>query len=530
MSKILIRSGRDPFTPVGAEATLTQDVFNTNVGNYLFADSVHRTLSTPGTELVSNGTLSEGRKATAAAAARVNEEFDAFVIPLANAFRPEFVHRLDNLTSLVRRLTIPVVVVGVGAQADIGAAPDSLATVSSSAASFVSAVLDRSASIGVRGSFTADFLTGLGFPASSVDLIGCPSLFHHGPDFRLPRPAAPLDEHSRLALTVTDGVPGLPELVERLVEQWPSLVYVGQDKHDLQLMLWGEEPRPPRDPRLPFHLGHPLYVADRVRFPLAPSTWMDFLGSFDLVVGTRLHGVVAALLSRTPGTLLVHDSRTLELTELHALPSLRMADVAGDLTAQDLLDAYDPDPFNHRYPERFAAYLAFLERNGLAHVHAPGQQDGSFDERVAAAEFPPMLAPLSSPASDQVAARLRWLRDGLPFDSGTHPQAYRHPFPVPPPKERSDRHNRAHASTEAQIARVQRQLATSQDRLRGSRRRARKQQARLDRQARRLHSQAERIDVLEQRLRQLEDGPVRRILRRVNRALRGRPGRAGGPS
>jgi hypothetical protein len=33
MSEILIRSGKDPFTPVGAEASALQNVINTNVGN-----------------------------------------------------------------------------------------------------------------------------------------------------------------------------------------------------------------------------------------------------------------------------------------------------------------------------------------------------------------------------------------------------------------------------------------------------------------------------------------------------------------
>ncbi len=76
------------------------------------------------------------------------EQFDAFVIPLANAFRPEFEHRLANLTSLVRGLTIPVVVVGVGAQA--GLHDDMPATgLDDTVKAFAAAVLDRSASVGV---------------------------------------------------------------------------------------------------------------------------------------------------------------------------------------------------------------------------------------------------------------------------------------------------------------------------------------------------------------------------------------------
>ncbi len=113
-----IRSGKGPLTPVSAEATLAQDIFHGNVGNHLYTHAVHKTLLTPGTKIVSNGTLSEVRRATADDCARANEKFDAFVIPLANAFRPQFRDRLENLTAFVKGLTIPVVVVGVGVQID----------------------------------------------------------------------------------------------------------------------------------------------------------------------------------------------------------------------------------------------------------------------------------------------------------------------------------------------------------------------------------------------------------------------------
>lgn len=41
-----------------------------------------------------------------------------FIIPLANAFREDFVEELRNLTKLIRKLKIPCVVIGVGVQAD----------------------------------------------------------------------------------------------------------------------------------------------------------------------------------------------------------------------------------------------------------------------------------------------------------------------------------------------------------------------------------------------------------------------------
>src|SRR3954468_2221973 len=108
MALVLIRSGKDPFTAVSAEATLTQNVFHTNVGNFLYTNAVHRALSTADTEIVSNGTLSELRTPEPGDAERINEQFDRFVVPLANAFRPTFERHLVHLTSLIEKLDIPV--------------------------------------------------------------------------------------------------------------------------------------------------------------------------------------------------------------------------------------------------------------------------------------------------------------------------------------------------------------------------------------------------------------------------------------
>ncbi len=129
MTRLLIRSGKDPFTPVVAESTLTQDVFNSNSGNYLFQHSVWKALAVDGAELTSNGTLSERMPPEPGDETRINEEFDHFVIPLANAFRPEFASRLDRLSELLEGVTIPVTVVGIGAQAAHGQGVESLAPI-----------------------------------------------------------------------------------------------------------------------------------------------------------------------------------------------------------------------------------------------------------------------------------------------------------------------------------------------------------------------------------------------------------------
>ena len=60
-----------------------------------------------------------------------------------------------------------------------------------------------------------------------------------------------------------------------------------------------------------------------------------------------------------------------------------------------------------------------------------------------------MLPLLTPQHPDQLAARLRWLRDAAPVDSSVHPQAYRHPFPFPTPADQRSPLKRAVAQTRA---------------------------------------------------------------------------------
>src|SRR4051794_28592460 len=140
MKRILLRSAKDPFLALSPEASLARNVFASNSGNMLFAEAVHKVLSAPGNEVVSSGFVTDRVDLLPETIAKINAEYDAFVIPLANAFRPSFANQLRRLTRLIRQLEMPVVVVGVGAQAAPNATvlPEEVREVT---ADFLSAVL-----------------------------------------------------------------------------------------------------------------------------------------------------------------------------------------------------------------------------------------------------------------------------------------------------------------------------------------------------------------------------------------------------
>jgi hypothetical protein len=533
VGRILIRSAKDPFTAVAAETAAAQDLLPGDAGHLLAEHAVHKALLTPGSEVVSNATLSEVSMATDRDCALANEEFDAFVVPLGDAFAPAFRKRIQKLTGFIKGLKIPVVVVGAGAQADDGPDQSALDVIAPAVRDFVAAVLERSSSIGVREEFTQSYLTRLGFPEGAVDVVGCPSLFLHGPEFSLPAPKGGLGRESAIAFNLTPTDEHEAEVLRRHAENYPDLAYVAQDRAALDLMLWGEQPRRIADRNLPVHTGHPMYQQDRMRFFLDVQPWLDYLRDCEFAFGTRMHGNVAALLAGTPAVLLANDERTAELAKYHGIPQLRFADVAADVDARELFEKYDPAEFNRRYGDCFSAYLDFLDRNGLAHIYSPGNASSEFDKRVEATTYPPAVRTLCAPCDSESAARLRWLRDASPYERTRHKRAYEPPFPHPAPPQDGATVQRNLATKvdklERRLTLASRELQTSQRQLMTQRERVETQRERIRNQRERLAAQENRIRRLEQRLDEREARTVRsyaiRAASRLRRTLTRRPGR-----
>ena len=110
MSRIYYRGGMSPFETFSPEYILTHNVIGTNVGNFLYLNGVLRSL------MIDDNTVIQANyyNTNYYKPEYVNENFDCFVIPLADAFRENFVNELNELTSFVKKLKIPCYVIGVG--------------------------------------------------------------------------------------------------------------------------------------------------------------------------------------------------------------------------------------------------------------------------------------------------------------------------------------------------------------------------------------------------------------------------------
>ena len=402
IKRILLRAPKGPFEVRSAEDTLDQNLIAENSGNLVFIHTAWKLLSAPGVEISPDRLIVQPD-----AADKINERFDAYVIPLANAFRPQYHAALVRTTELVRRLRIPVVVLGVGAQGTVDHTWDTIKPIEGAVRDFVSAVLDRSPTIGVRGEATREYLNGLGF--RDVDVIGCPSMFRWGDTIDVKRKAATLDAQSNVAITISPYRAAMGSIAMAARARYPRLTYFAQDLPTLGLMLDGV-PLPSGTPGslLPVHPSHPFFRENRTRFYVDPWPWIDDLRDFDFSFGTRIHGTIAALLAGTPAVVLAHDSRTLELARYFDIPHRLLRDAPPDLDPADLHAEADLTTLHAGHARRFETIVEYLARNGLDHVFAHDGAAADFERRISETDYPGSVQqwwPEGGPTPARLAAR-----------------------------------------------------------------------------------------------------------------------------
>ena len=364
--RYLVRGGMSPLENMSVATIMGQNLLGSNAGNLVYQYSVCRSLMTSSrVEFVM-----DRYRMTARSARWVNRHCDAFVIPLADAFRPDCAKDLGRLTALVRKLDIPCIVIGAGLRAGPNTDLDGPFSFDGTVREFLDAVLQKSALVGLRGRTTACYLERLGYREGvHYQVIGCPSMYLYGA--ALPRQRPP-EVSDGMRINVNMNVWSkrkVTRCLQTVLRDYPNSVYTAQRAEELVTMRLGR-PYTTRSWIEPYPrtLDDPLYQACRVRFFVHAQAWIDALREDDLSIGGRLHGNIAAVLAGTPTVILPRDYRMTELVEYHALPHIPGQRVKEDWSLRKLLRRVVRKDMEGRHKENFAGYKAFLEANGLHHI------------------------------------------------------------------------------------------------------------------------------------------------------------------
>ena len=368
MERILIRAGVAPWAEYNALDVITDKIIGNNTGNLLFANSITRLGATADSrvDFISDLTLVKKQ----ITAQEINENYDRLILPMANAFREDFARKcLKHWTALIRQLTIPVTVTGIGIQLPYEPHLEQPREFDGAARDFIAAVLDHSASVGVRGQITYDYLKGLGF--SQIDVIGCPSLALNGPGLPL-REKQPLTPESKLCFTGSvSNPPDFKKFAVHCTERFPNTYFVPQFIDDLRLMYLGIPHPDTADSRVlhPTNLDHPVFVEDKARFFINLPSMFAFNREMDFNYGTRIHGAIGNILCGVPSLLFPTDARIRELAEYHNIPAIPASAVTPDTDLAALYDQTDFRQVNNGHAERFWHLIDFLNENGIKTIY-----------------------------------------------------------------------------------------------------------------------------------------------------------------
>jgi len=256
--------------------------------------------------------------------------------------------------------------------------------------------------IGVRGEFSWKVLERLGL-GDRASVTGCPSNF-------INLDAALIDKLERKykappmlsRIAVAAGLPYWTEL-QRIEEALADLVdstqgiYVTQ--HEINMIKIARNEFDDVDGKtlslINRYIRPKLSQAEFIRWCrrhavcfIDAASWMEALRNVDFVVGPRFHGVMLAIQAGTPGGVIAHDSRTLEMCQTMQVPVQHFKDIDVDITAQSLVSLFkfDARAYRRRRVELGRRSIDILRSGGVtpaAGLQALAEEDLQ-EEREAA--------------------------------------------------------------------------------------------------------------------------------------------------
>ena len=362
MKKYLVWSGFNPLYKYNPLDHITKNINGGNTGNMMFAYGVMNVLNSENSTCDPTYYFDRLKDADF-----INDNYDALIFPLADAFRDSFMNQLSAFTSLMKKIKIPCIVIGAGLRAPFEPDLNEKRIFDDTVKEFVKAILDHSECLGLRGDISCRYLSKLGFHEEKDFIaIGCPSLYTYGNSIIYK--SLRFDETIKLAVNFNSLSPEhiqnfiINNLInyensyliqQRLVEMLD--IYLNYNN---KYIVWGAMEK----------IKERLMQEDKLKYFMNIPEWLCFMRSIDLFVGTRFHGTVAAILAGVPHCILPFDSRMRELTEYHSITHLFPNEIKEGSTIRDYIDVLDWDSFRKNHEKNLVRYIDFLKRNNLSSI------------------------------------------------------------------------------------------------------------------------------------------------------------------
>ena len=305
--------------------------------------------------------------------AHINQNFDILVVPAANWLNNY--SEWDGFVDSLEKITIPVVVIGLGLQAE--SMDITQVKVSDSSVRLAHFFSQSAHVMSVRGDFTKEWLASLGI--TNVTTTGCPSLymniFNDVPESVSDSISIQPTRYGLASSFVKStginrrlfGLSGkfdLPIIFQSESEEIEMLVHkkTAAEIAPEKTAIWAELYEKNDADELESHLQR----NGKVFFDVA--AWSHFVARQLGNIGTRLHGSIISLNSGRPAYLIPHDSRTQEVADFAGIPILTQQDASKLETLDDmrcLIKAETLDNYRDVRAKNQKTFIQFLGDVGI---------------------------------------------------------------------------------------------------------------------------------------------------------------------
>lgn len=300
------------------------------------------------------------------------------IIPSANFLGPHA--DMGFMNSKIKNFEGLILSIGLGSQSDDSNRPLSIPAGTREWLDIISSKCKpNTQNIAVRGSSTLNDLDAIGMAGNAV-ITGCPSNF--------------LSDDPRLGESIARK---LPHIFERVCVasghyKWDYLKSIEQDLLKLASETGGFYVMQSPSEMIALGLNKlqemDVSVQEAIRcfcYPessseefeklvrrifkvyLNVSDWMLDMSKHSLVIGARIHGVMAGIQAGVPSLCIAHDPRTIELCQEMKIPYLTREQVTSGLDKAKVAQALDIDwnAYDRRRALLLERYYSFLASNGV---------------------------------------------------------------------------------------------------------------------------------------------------------------------
>jgi polysaccharide pyruvyl transferase WcaK-like protein len=306
---------------------------------------------------------------------RINAEYDFVFLRGSNYVHKDM--RWSQTVEVLKRLKIPVIAWGIGAQAPVKGKIE----LSDETKTVLRMMADSTTSIGVRGAYSAQVLWDIGI--RNVRIVGCPTAFRrNNPDLNIQLPS--LDKIRTAGITLRREVSSTyaqdikqyltfhRDLVKDLAARF-DVVLMAQGEVEEKKMVFGT----PEQKEEAFaalkanktvkdwYLDETMEKLHRERlfYSDVVADYENLVQQKDLVLGYRLHGNLMALANGVPSIYFTYDSRTVEFAETYQIPSFDVFS-GKEFRLENYWDQSLFDKFNRAYHHTYREMRQFLVENG----------------------------------------------------------------------------------------------------------------------------------------------------------------------